>query len=1088
LNAPSRLAATLVLALGAGTAALRSQPTFDLGPVPGVTIECLSQSPQALTHARNPTLDGSWRQFRRDRQLTGRSPLVGNTTCPEVLWSLDLGGRKNWVSIVPGSGQSQLALPTTGEIGNHFQTGLTFEVDGTRIDLDGDGFNRVDPSDGGSQKVGEFRADLSGYERVSCDSGQFQVGAGGNDPLPCFLQHRQNHQWVLSWQTVPLAGFSNNMSTNGEPIVGDFDNDGGLDAAVTGWYDVYLIDLTNGTVKQTGNYQPHNAPGPTTGRPYGWFGAFDIEGDARKEFVILGDFEMFISVLGWRNGLLTELWDHQIEAGTFLNTAKHHPGVNPVADVDGDGVLEIVTSIFNEHGDQKWHVVGFDARNGTIEFDFSDRYLSGMGDLTGDGFAEMLLTTTSGQIIPEYGNTTVVSRLGNQTTTLWSSSTHGFQIVDVPGFPDTVNSRTTYYRRSAFLRSGWTAGPAVFITREPQTAPNVTLRIYQWSGSAFAEIASAAGPRLDVVSFPLASPQSGILLRSTTLSASDGPLSLSQLTAHLEFSGRARSGDGDPVAFKSLLTSTVVGPLAAGARPSIVTQDYLLNARAYDIDLATGSPRPLWTVPGRGMTSGDYSRPVASINGFGSLLIADLLGTGSKSVVVAGRNALGQAVIRALDAAGSTVWETAFGVPGAPPIWNEAGITNWIAGHFTTNAHEDIIVSLRTAKQASDHLYLLNGTTGAQIWERSFGGAYSGCSNPNVYGAGGSNMPTLDFDGDGLDDILNTLSSLYVVYKGNSGAILINRWATDWCPSPQQLFSQGFLEGAIGVVADFLGNGTNRILYGKNEATMALLGYNGNEVWHTPFYNGMHLQALQGVGDFDGDGKLDILVAGQCGTSNQEIRKYSALNGTVQWTFPLPTACGWPGPKAVVSGDLDGDGRDEALIMDGNVLHAIGETAQGQGVELWRATFEPANGWGEHGDPIIADVDGTGRPQILVNARSGYLYALGTHRVLAPFTDPSLVAGQTAVKVQHVVELRSRVNALRVLYGLAPYAFTDPSPTAGQTTIKAVHVNELRVALNAVYTAASLTAPVYTDNLTSGATAIRAIHINELRQYVLALE
>src|SRR5262245_20379544 len=124
MNVPFRIGATFAIALAAAGTVLRSQPSFDLGPIPGVTIDCLAQSPQAGTHDRNPTLDGSWRQFRRDRQLTGRSPLVGNTTCPEALWSLDLGARRNWVSVVPSSGQSQLALPTIGEIGNEFQTRL----------------------------------------------------------------------------------------------------------------------------------------------------------------------------------------------------------------------------------------------------------------------------------------------------------------------------------------------------------------------------------------------------------------------------------------------------------------------------------------------------------------------------------------------------------------------------------------------------------------------------------------------------------------------------------------------------------------------------------------------------------------------------------------------------------------------------------------------------------------------------------------------------------------------------------------------------------------------------------------------------
>ena len=1064
---------------------LRGQPTFDLGAIPPVTITCLAQSPQAGSRPRTLTADGSWRQFRRDRELTGRSPLIGNVTCPEVLWSTDLGARTSWFSVIPGSGSSQLVLPASGSFGDYWTISNVWEGDGTRIDLDGDGFNRVDPSENGRQKVGEFRSDLSGYERVSCDSGLFGVGAGGYDPLPCFLQHRENQQWVTAWQTVPLAGFANSLTTNGAPIVGDFDNDGGLETAVVGWYDIYLINLANGAVKQTGNFQPRTAPGPTTGRAYGWFGAFNIEGDARSEFVILGDFEMFVSVLGWRNGQLTELWDHQIEAGTFLNHAKHHPGVNPVADVDGDGVLEVVTSIFDEHGDGKWHVVGFDGRDGTIEFDLSDRYLSGMGDVTGDAVSEMLLTNTSGSVIPEYGNISVVSRVGGTTSTLWSSSTEGFQMVDVPGFPANVNSRTTYYRRSAFLRTGWTSGPAVFMTREATAGPDVRLRLYQWSGSAIVQVGTAAGPRLQALSLPASMPQRGILIRATTLSASDSPIALSQLTAHLEVSGRARSGEGDAAASNSLLTSTVAGALNAGSRPAIVTQDYLLNLRAFDIDAASGTPRLLWSVPGWGMTSGDYSRPVASINGFGSVLLADLQGNGNRAVVAAGRNAQGQAVLRAYQASGSILWEKAFGVPGAPPIWNEAGITNWVAGHFTTTAHEDVIVSLRTAKSASDHLYLLNGTSGAQIWERSFGGNYS-CTD--VYGAGGANMPTLDWDGDGLDDVLNTLSSLFVVYKGNTGAILLNRWATGGCTSPQQLFSTGFLEGATTVIGDFLGNSTRRILYGKNEATMAVLDYNGNEVWHTPFYNGMHLQSLQGVGDLDGDGKLDIIVAGQCGVANQEVRKYSALNGTVQWTLPLPTACDWPGPKAIVTGDLDGNGRDEALIMNGSTLHAIGENAQGQGVELWRASFEPASGWTEHGEPIIADVDGTGRPQILINTRNGYLYALGSRHAAVPFTDASIAEGATSIRLVHITELRSRINALRTACGLAPFAFTDPNLTAGQTAVRAIHVLELRTALNAVYTAIGRTSPAYTDALVPGATFIRAIHIRELRDAVQALE
>lgn len=238
-------------------------------------------------------------------------------------------------------------------------------------------------------------------------------------------------------------------------------------------------------------------------------------------------------------------------------------------------------------------------------------------------------------------------------------------------------------------------------------------------------------------------------------------------------------------------------------------------------------------------------------------------------------------------------------------------------------------------------------------------------------------MPSFDWDGDGLDEVLSTLTSTYAVYDGDNATLLLNRWTDGACNTPGQIFSQPVPETALPVVADFLGAGREQILYGKNEGTMALLDFSGDPIWHTPYYDGMHFQTLQGVGDLDGDGQLDILVAGHCGRPRQEIQKYDATTGAVQWTLPMPTACEWPGPKAVAMGDLDGDGRDEALVMNGNVLHAIGEGSRGKGEFLWRATFEPHFGWTEHGYPVIADVDGTGKPQILMNTTSGYLYGLG---------------------------------------------------------------------------------------------------------------
>ena len=156
-------------------------------------------------------------------------------------------------------------------------------------------------------------------------------------------------------------------------------------------------------------------------RKGGFAGGYDLGGDNRDEFVILGDFEKFISVLGWNEGELIELWDHQIEAGTTRSLTSHDTGVAPVGDIDGDGLPEIVTSIFNEQNDQKWHTIAFDGMTGDKKLDLADRHLEAMADLNSDGDMELFVTVTQGAVIPEYGPVEIIELNKGETQTIWSS-------------------------------------------------------------------------------------------------------------------------------------------------------------------------------------------------------------------------------------------------------------------------------------------------------------------------------------------------------------------------------------------------------------------------------------------------------------------------------------------------------------------------------------------------------------------------------------------------------------------------------------------------------------------------------------------
>jgi hypothetical protein len=96
------------------------------------------------------------------------------------------------------------------------------------------------------------------------------------------------------------------------------------------------------------------------------------------------------------------------------------------------------------------------------------------------------------------------------------------------------------------------------------------------------------------------------------------------------------------------------------------------------------------------------------------------------------------------------------------------------------------------------------------------------------------------------------------------------------------------------------------------------------------------------------------------------------------------------------------------------------------------------------------------------------------------FTDP-ILSGVT-IKRGHMEELRTAVNAVRRLAGLAPKTFTDPSLSG--VPIKAIHVDELRSSLAEARAALGLGAPSFANALTPGITPIRAVDLGELRNSV----
>ena len=122
-------------------------------------------------------------------------------------------------------------------------------------------------------------------------------------------------------------------------------------------------------------------------------------------------------------------------------------------------------------------------------------------------------------------------------------------------------------------------------------------------------------------------------------------------------------------------------------------------------------------------------------------------------------------------------------------------------------------------------------------------------------------------------------------------------------------------------------------------------------------------------------------------------------------------------------------------------------------------------------------------------ARTGELLVAGQQVTVfqasrTAFTEDPLERGVTPVRAIHFLELRARIDALRVREGLEPFAWTDEVLMAAVTPVKGVHVTELQDALAEVYAAAGQNLVP----LVTGTGIMRAEDLMWLRRMVAGME
>ncbi|MEQ1949718.1 MAG: VCBS repeat-containing protein, partial [Bryobacteraceae bacterium] len=905
----------------------------------------------------NGVAPGDWLQFRADRKLTGRTRLAGGISGPgQILWRQFIGARQTSVAFRSdaASGSVAIGLPSSDSNAGTLAANATWGIGPAAYDLNHDSRLTTFGIDT-TTKIGNFVAGSTDFQKVEFASA---FSSCGNNASACseygHFYKWQNGNWVEQWKTNPIpALFQANT------IVGDFDNDGRLDVAAEPWDNIQVYDLLNGQMKTTAQFKPSGAE---SGRGYGWLGAFDLNGNGTQEIIALGTFQNMIAVMGWQNGNLVKLWDHLIEASTSARQTVHVTGASPVQDIDGDGKPDIVTSIYNETGDGQWHVVARDGMTGTVILDQPRQFLLGMTNVDDAPGAELFTIATAGLLTPEYGQVDIVSFRGRTMKILLEQDGVALSTRPVESLPLNVNTGDSH----TTIVAGPVAqgGFPVFFTRKitDSLAGIVEVTGWQWKDGHFLNVATVSGPRLQAVATRIAAQGTPEFLTTASVSGKSGGTIL------------ANGASGTIVRSRLLVaprSSVVVGHLTPGETPTVVVQDAQEQAVAFRPSSKTGGGTVLWTHSGRGGNFGadNYNGQY----GYSGLLLASLTGNGTLQTIVQTRGPAGQARIVAIQPDGKDLWTSDLNqFPGAPPEWNQAGVTLSIAGRFRFSDREDIVAGTRRGAQGSEELNLLDGRTGQLQWTKVNGNTPG--SSFNQRGAGMGWMAVYDWNNDGLDEIINTQTDVFWVADG-TGRNLIDR------DFNKGVFSNVWTFYGVPVVADFLGNGTNTILYGGTTYLLGLIDPSAKAIWNGSLQSGTP-GFLQGIADVEGDKTLTLLSAGATANGQSVLSAQRGSTGETLWSVPL-SGCGTFGPNnnptnnaptPVTVGDIDGDGREEGVFACGSKIFVAGaDTGNRSGKILWSLDLGTLLG-----TPILADAEGTGRLQIVVVGSDGNVYGVGS--------------------------------------------------------------------------------------------------------------
>jgi outer membrane protein assembly factor BamB len=802
-------------------------------------------------------LPGEWLCYRRDGSQQARSPMKGKISKPKLAWKHFAGTIGTLMEVQPGYLEESVSIPlkklsdaeailNDPRWGMHPPSGI---IAGISMPV----HNTT------STSYADIRPDIPGLEKIEFESSFKGSGADGNWP-PAGAQGMvwQKGQWHTLWEMPPIYEL---FLAN--PLIDDFDADGELEVAFLPWKDLMILDAKTGEYKDSCRF--------TWRRSYGFFGAYDLDGNGKKEFLVMADFSKHVDVLGYINGKLSILWQKNIEIDISNPQKILRVNSDPACDLDGDGDFEVMLNLYNDAGDGKWHTTIHVGMTGNVVADLSDEHLQGIIDINDDGTAELLTIVTDGNSIPEYGTIRIWSMEGGKLDKLWEDTNACWETWLRPMLPH-LNNQAGLGRREVLWREG---NEATFVAvRRPADGGQVALSAEIWQDGGLKPIVEINGPSIRTLALDN---NGSMLVSAETDPGISAKLSVSNGTGKVLVSNEKPAFHGTPV----------VAQQKGKSLPMIIVQGHLEQLLAFRAPTGRRKAKEIWRIEGRSQSTGWPNCRYGPV-------IADLNGDGGRQIIYATKAPSGCARIVIADLAGREVWHHDFtAIPGDPPPGNVGGLILWQVGHFTDEDRMDVLATIRRSMMHSEETILLSGRNGQRIWHRE--------RQIQKRGVGGTPFAIADCNGDGLDDAVCLHPSVYYILDGPTGENILARIIDYW---------------GLPIAGNFLNNDTTSIFFGTEQETLtAVLKTDGTMVWSDSWDKSS--KCMPTIGNFSGSGKMEAIGIGY----PDGIRCYNTSTGHVSWCMPLPDQGAFLG---TASADIDSDGYDEALVVIGNSIFCIG--------------------------------------------------------------------------------------------------------------------------------------------------------------------